>query len=130
MPQLPTQGKNRAGLTLIEVVVVLVVLGLAAALVAPAVRTNAEPDEGLAAVRAAAREAAVRRAESLVLSVDERGAWRIVATRDTAAIASGRVSDGTKQLRVRVSPLGACFYEGVGTGSLDAISCAQRSRSR
>ena len=133
MPQLPTHGKNRAGLTLIEVVVVLVVLGLAAALVAPAVRSSAEPDEDLANVLAAARETAVRRAERIYLSVDGRGAWQIRASTDTASIATGRFRDGTAQLRVRVSPLGACFSEGVGIRGLDAASCTlvpQRNRTR
>jgi prepilin-type N-terminal cleavage/methylation domain-containing protein len=133
MPHLPAQGKNRAGLTLIEVVVVLVVLGLAAALVSPAFRSTAEPDEGLRSVLAAARDVAVRRAETLILNVDERGAWRITAVADSTSVASGRFSDGTGQLRVRVSPVGACFSEGVGTWSLDAVSCTlvlPRSRSR
>ena len=133
MPHLPAQGKNRAGLTLIEVVVVLVVLGLGAALVAPAIRSSAEPDEKLANVLAAARETAVRRAETTFLTVDAQGAWRIAALSDTTPIASGRFGDGTAQLRVRVSPLGACFSEGAGTRSLDAASCtlvSQRSSNR
>lgn len=133
MPQRPAHGKNRVGLTLIEVVVVLVVLGLAAALVSPAIRSSAEPEEGLRNVLAATRDVAVRRSETMILSADERGAWRITTVGDSTPVAYGRFSDGTAQIRVRVSPLGACFTEGVGSRRMDAVSCtlvARRSGSR
>lgn len=127
MPLLPTKrhGRLRAGgFTLLEIVVTLVLLGLAAALVAPAFRSETSPDEGLRSILALTREAAVRRSQSLVLEVDARGSWRIVAAGDSTSISSGRFVDGTRGLRIRVNPLGACFNEGaVGTISLDAIAC-------
>jgi prepilin-type N-terminal cleavage/methylation domain-containing protein len=113
------------GFTLLEIVVTLVLLSIAAAIVAPAFRTARTPDENLRALLASTRETAVRRAQTVVLHVDDRGAWRIVASGDTAAIGSGRFTDGTRDLRIRVNPLGACFSEGAsGAVSLDAVACA------
>lgn len=119
-------GRFRAsGFTLLEIVVTLVLLGLAAALVAPAFRAETSPDEGLQSILATTREAAVRRAQTLVLQVDDRGAWRIVPSGDSSAIGSGRFTDGTRDLRIRVNPLGACFNEGAsGAVALDAVACA------
>jgi prepilin-type N-terminal cleavage/methylation domain-containing protein len=128
MALLPTKrhGRLRAGgFTLLEIVVTLVLLGLAAALVAPAFRTETSPDEGLRSILALTREAAVRRSQTLVLQVDARGSWRIAAAGESASIAGGRFIDGTKDLRIRVNPLGACFNEGKsGTIALDAVACA------
>jgi len=58
---------------LLEIVVTLVLIGLATALVAPTFRRDALPDDGYPAVVSAARELAVRRAQRLVLDVDDRG---------------------------------------------------------
>ena len=128
MALLPTKrhGRIRArGFTLLEIVVTLVLLGLAAALVAPAFRTDSAPDERLQSVLAMTREAAVRRAQTLVLHVDDRGSWRLVAAVESTSIARGRFVDGTSDLRIRVNPLGACFNEGAaGTRNLDALACA------
>ena len=113
------------GFTLLEIVVTLVLLSIVAAIVAPAFRTERMPDESLRSILAASRETAVRRAQTLVLHVDERGGWRIVTPGDTTAIGSGRFTDGTRDLRIRVNPLGACFNEGPsGAISLDAVACA------
>ena len=118
-------GRFRAGgFTLLEVVVTLVLLGLAAALVVPAFRTEAAPEEGIRSVLAATRATAVRRAQTLLLQVDDRGSWRIVPAGDSSSIAGGRFTDGTKDLSIRVNSLGACFNEGApGTIALDAIAC-------
>ena len=127
MPPLPTErhGRLRAdGFTLLEIAVTLVLLGLAAALVAPVFRTGATPDENLNVVLSTTRETAVRRAQTLVLKVDDRGLWQIVAASESSAVGSGRFTDGTRDLRIRVNPLGACFNEGApGTIALDALRC-------
>ena len=128
MPLFSTTRRARLGsrvaFTLLEIIVTLVILGLAAALVAPVFRTDA-PDEGLRSVLAATRETAVRRAQTLVLQVDDRGSWRIVGSGDSAMLGTGHFADGTKDLRIRVNPLGACFNEGArSTVTLDAIACA------
>lgn len=134
MPPLRTErhGRLRAGgFTLLEIVVTLVLLGLAAALVSPVFRTGATPDENLNEVLAATRETAVRRAQTLVLQVDAGGWWQIVAPGESPAVGSGRFTDGTGDLRIRVNPLGACFSEGTqGVPGLDAVACAVRTGGR
>ena len=134
MPSFPTKRHGRlrtGGFTLLEIVVTLVLLGLATALVAPAFRTSSTPDAGLPSVLAATRETAVRRAQTLVLQVDDRGAWRIVAAGDSSLLSTGRFTDGTRDLRIRVNPLGACFNEGApGIHGLDAVACALRTGGR
>ena len=128
MPRLTTKRHGRfrtRGFTLLEIVVTLVLLGLAAALVAPAFRSEPTSEQDIRKVLAGTRETAVRRAQTLVLEVDDRGSWRILASGDTSAIGSGRFTDGTRDLRIRVNPLGACFNEGASsTVGLDAIACA------
>src|SRR5215207_6982995 len=114
MPLDPTKrhGRYRAsGFTLLEILVTLIVLGLGAALVVPVFRADAPPDDDLRAVLAGARETAVRRAQTLVLSVDQRGAWRIAAAHDSTTVARGQLRDGTSNLQIRVNPLGACLNE-------------------
>jgi prepilin-type N-terminal cleavage/methylation domain-containing protein len=127
MPRLTTKRHGRfrtRGFTLLEIVVTLVLLGLAAALVAPAFRIEPTSEQDIRKVLAGTRETAVRRAQTLVLEVDDRGSWRILASGDTSAIGSGRFTDGTRDLRIRVNPLGACFNEGASAIALDAVACA------
>ena len=132
MPLDPTKrhGRYRAsGFTLLEILVTLIVLGLAAALVAPVFRADPAPDNDLRAVLAGARETAVRRAQTLVLSVDQRGTWRIAAAHDSTTVASGQFRDGTGNLQIRVNPLGACLNEGAMVGiTVDAIGCTVAPR--
>ena len=128
MPLDPTKRHGRyrsSGFTLLEILVTLIVLGLAAALVAPAFHADATPDDDLRAVLAGARETAVRRSQTLVLSVDPRGTWKMAAAHDSTTIASGQLGDGTGNLRIRVTPLGACLNEGAITViPVDAVGCS------
>jgi prepilin-type N-terminal cleavage/methylation domain-containing protein len=137
MPLDPTKrhGRYRAsGLTLLEILITLIVLGLAAALVVPVFRADTLPDDDLRAVLAGARETAVRRAQTLVLSVNQRGTWKIAAAHDSTTIASGQFGDGTGDLRIRVNPLGACLNEsGTVAITVDAVGCSvvpRRSTAR
>jgi prepilin-type N-terminal cleavage/methylation domain-containing protein len=128
MPLDPTKrhGRNRtSGFTLLEILVTLIVLGVAATLVAPVFRADAPPDDDLRAVLTGARETAVRRAQTLVLTVDQRGAWRISAAHDSTTVANGHLADGTGNLQIRVTPLGACLNEGANAAiPFDAVGCA------
>ena len=128
MPPLPTTRharlRARAAFTLLEIVVTLVLLGLAAAIVTPAFRRD-QPDEGLPAILAAAREVAVRRAQTLVLRVDDRGAWRLTTAEDTTSLGSGLLRDRGRARSFRITPLGSCFSEGQAIApDWDAIACA------
>src|SRR2546427_12341811 len=68
----------RRGFTLVEMLVVLVLLGLAAALVAPAlVPTRARQTTELVELIGATRDAAVRRGEVVSLHVERSGAWQV-----------------------------------------------------
>ena len=68
----------RRGFTLVEMLVVLVLLGLAAALVAPGfINTPAKRTTELVELIGAARDAAVRRGEVVSLHVERSGAWQV-----------------------------------------------------
>jgi prepilin-type N-terminal cleavage/methylation domain-containing protein len=127
MLPLPTHRRRRlraVGFTLLEVLVTLILLGVAAAIVAPVIRVSQPPDEGIQAVLAGARDAAVRRAQTLVLSVGDLGQWQLAPANSPDLIARGQFRDGPRDLRIRVNALGACFNEGAaGPVALDAISC-------
>jgi type II secretory pathway pseudopilin PulG len=96
--------------TLLELLVVLVLLGLAAAAVAPAVRAPVtEPGDPRARTIAAARALAVRRAEALRLEIDAAGRWRLLA-RDSV-LQTGALPTGGAPLHLAISPLGICVPE-------------------
>lgn len=108
----PRPHRTPRGVTLLELLVVLVLLGIAAAVVAPVLRVPPRADAGdtLQRVVADARALAVRRAESLVLDVAPDGAWTL-ATRDAALVAQGRVEAAATSsipARLVVTALGAC----------------------
>src|SRR5947209_11990916 len=67
----------RPGFTLVEMLVVLILMGLAAALVAPALLVPHHHASTLNDVVAGAREAAARRGEVLSLSIEPTGLWRL-----------------------------------------------------
>jgi prepilin-type N-terminal cleavage/methylation domain-containing protein len=118
--------RRRAGFTLLEIAVTLTLLALAASLVAPALRAPRVRGDDLTAVVARAREAAVRRAEALVLRVEATGEWRLTAGDDTVAVGRGRLAPAPSAfLAVRFSPLGTCVAEsGVDMQRWDALHCA------
>lgn len=111
-------------MTLLELLVVLLLLGLAAAVVAPVLRWPGGPGAtavdrhdlpSLAAAVDATRDLALRRAEALVISVAADGRWRVVpadvsTVADTAPLLAGRLTptSAAQSLRVVVSPVGTC----------------------
>lgn len=124
-------------MTLLELLVVLLLLGLAASLVAPVLRLPAGrgargdgggdrslEDQALGRAADAARGLALRRGESLVLAVAADGAWTVrpvVATaRDTAPLLAGRAAAGVP-LRVIVSPVGTCVPDPTGAAAGPAV---------
>ena len=117
--------RRSPGFTLLEIVVTLVLIGLGAALVAPMFRRDGLPDDAFPAVVSAARELAVRRAQRLVLDVNERGQWRLSVAGDTATIGAGTVKESRSIARLSITPLGACFRDdGADSRDWDAIACA------
>ena len=127
----------RRGVTLLELLVVLLLLGLAAALVAPVLRLPTERgaaagSDPLARAADAARDLALRRGESLVLAVAPDGRWSVAPAERTAAadgapLLLGRLDGGApaRALRVVVSALGTCVPDAppgdAGAWSDDAV---------
>jgi len=110
---------RRLGFTLVETVVVLVLLALGTALVAPSLLTPGN-DQGrpLVGLIAVARDAAIRRAETLRLEVDVSGQWRLTPETPApdagaAPLMEGRLEPGSAPLVLRFSPLGSCAPDAV-----------------
>ncbi|HSR42467.1 MAG TPA: hypothetical protein VLL48_09850, partial [Longimicrobiales bacterium] len=83
---------NRTAITLVELVVVLVVLGLASALVAPALLFPEGPDwRPYDAVLEGVVDLAAAREEVLRLVVDSDGRWRVAASPATDPLARGHL---------------------------------------
>jgi hypothetical protein len=99
---------------MIEVLVVLVLLGLASTMVAPAFREPApEPRSELQEVLDAARGLAVRNAATITLSFTADGRWTAEQAEGLAPaeLRGGTLTESSAALRVHVSPLGACSLE-------------------
>lgn len=124
--------EERSGFTLIEVLVVLILLAVAAGLVAPALRPPPRPDEsGFAALVRRARLTAARRGETIYLGLSQTGAWRIdgAASLTEGALATGTVPDyGGPAATLVVSPIGTCAFDLHSTAAarvvaIDALTC-------
>lgn len=99
----------RAGLTLLELLVVLVILAITTMIVPLAWRTP-RADEGSALDRLTrtARREAIRRGEELRLRVDADGVWVLAARDGTDILETGRVATPTAATSLRVDALGTC----------------------
>lgn len=117
----------RAGLTLAEVVVVLVVLGLGTALVLPSFAFPDKRDVTLLDVVRSARASAVARGETLVLRVEATGAWSLSGHRQpNAALASGQLSGrDVRGVEIGFSPLGGCMLRSSAPQALTAWDVAR-----
>ena len=124
------------GVTLLELLVVLVLIGLVAALTAPALLREPAPAAGAAGAAATAesrltayaRGAAVRRGETLALDVAPDGRWTLrVAHGDTLPLDAGTLdARPAAPRRLLVTPLGLCLPdddERVADASWDAGAC-------
>jgi prepilin-type N-terminal cleavage/methylation domain-containing protein len=119
------------GYTLIEVIVVLVLMALAAALVAPAFVTPHRPEAAIMTLIGQARALAIRRAEAMELRIEVSGAWRLDggASQQAGPVATGAISPApAAALTLVFSPLGSCASD-VATASaaeplhLDPLTC-------
>ena len=119
---------HRRGLTLLELIVVIALLGLILAIAAPAIVFPSEKKESeLTTIIAAARRAAVLRGEPVTVTV-AGAAWRITsdAVPSAAPIAAGSLASSIETLRVHVSPLGTCLPEAdgsAGSSNWNALDC-------
>lgn len=117
------------GFTLLEITVILVIVAVTAALVAPAFRRGAAPNDSIVTLVAGARELAVRRGQTLVLQVSGDGTWRLTPDGDTSTLGAGTAEPNGTAFRIRVTALGACFNEGSGGKAVDwdAVACTRTS---
>ncbi len=125
-------GSGSRGFTLVELLVVLTLLGMAAALVGPALIAR-PPDEESATRRVVrgARELSARRGEAIRLRIDGGGAWRVegTVTPSEGPLAAGHIEayEGAPFTLI-VSPLGTCGFDvrSLGAASriaLDPLTC-------
>ncbi len=124
----------RSGLTLIEVMIVIAILAIIAAIVYPNVfRQQPTPAASEMTVVEQAKALAIARAEPLRVSIERDGTWQIVsdAAPGSTPLASGSLSEAPPQaLVLRVTELGACLpVEGataIEGAAVDAVSCSKR----
>jgi prepilin-type N-terminal cleavage/methylation domain-containing protein len=128
------QSRSARGFTLLEMLVVLLLIGMAAALAAPALlRVNPGRSE-LEELIATARDAAVRRGEVLYLRVGTSGQWSLEAASGTTtdSLASGHVQPFGGPITLMLGPNGSCMFD-VATVSrgtaiqLDPFTCEVQS---
>ncbi|MDQ3082719.1 MAG: prepilin-type N-terminal cleavage/methylation domain-containing protein [Gemmatimonadota bacterium] len=131
----------RTGFTLLELVVVLAIMGLGMAVVAPSlVLRSPSPEEALQRVVADARRVATRRAQTVSLDIDDDGEWRVVGSeRDAPEVLLTGELDASSSLGVhlRITPLGLCLSEARGADSggrrpavsFDPLTCSLRRSS-
>lgn len=108
------RGSHRAGFTLIEMVVVLVLVGMGAALAMPALLRPRAGESGINVLVGNAREAAVRRGETLFLRIGASGEWRIEGAASSGApdtLLTGKVDPLPVPLTLLVSPTGSCMLD-------------------
>ena len=127
-PVLSGPRERRAGFTLVEIVVVLVLLGLAATLVVPALLfPPAGPTPTLSDLIRQSREASVARGQPLLLQLDGMGRWELLlpAGDTTLPIARGEVDDTTHSaFTLRLTPTGLCAPVPSGRSVvLDPLDC-------
>ncbi len=132
IPFFRAEPNPHGGFTLLEVVVVLVLLSLAVALVAPSFRRLPHAEgSGVVALIHHAREAAVRRGEAVRLRINRAGRWRLTgeAGRGTEILMAGDSGPiGSYDLALVFSPLGTCGPDPDVSGptavlALDPLTC-------
>lgn len=143
--------RARRGVTLLEMLVVLVVMAISAAIVLPALARGApgakseSHADDLASVVASARRAAIARGEPVRLHVGVDGVWALVSLRAGVHITSGRIATTTNDtgngdhatIDLRIDAMGSCVPSpsardvGPSTDRFDPVSCgllAERPR--
>lgn len=123
---LPTCHPLRRGVTLLELLIVLTLMGVAAALVAPVlVRPTPEPVSAGREIVSRARQQAVRRGEPLRVAMWANGSWVLSAQRDGAVVDSGHVRDSLPRAELLMDALGSCVpAEGRDARAFDLLSCS------
>jgi prepilin-type N-terminal cleavage/methylation domain-containing protein len=119
-----------AGYTLLEIAVVLLLIGMAAAFVAPVLLRVNPGRSGFEELIATGREAAIRRGEVLYLRMGTSGQWSLEAASAPAGepLASGHLEAIGAPLTLMFQPNGSCMFDvpTVSRGTairLDPLTC-------
>ncbi len=125
----------RRGVTLLELIVVLLVIAMSATLVIPALKQTMSGDDSINAeleLLTQARRLATQRGEPLQLRVAGDGVWAVVSVRAGDVVSSGRSTASLSWLpNVRIDAVGTCMLgDGVApppnAKSWDAVGCRWR----
>lgn len=124
---------ERRGLTLLELLVVLVLMALAAAVVAPVLLRPAMASVDRAdALVTAARRTAIRRGQPLRLRLDADGVWGLVSERTGDPVEYGRLdttgvsvsATRARSLDLHIDAMGTCMPANAGDGgAFDPFAC-------
>jgi prepilin-type N-terminal cleavage/methylation domain-containing protein len=130
--------RQRSGYTLLELIVVLVLMGLAAALVIPIFRTRASGASAMQSILTSARAAAALRGEIVYVRFEPSGDWHMEGGGSTLEgdFIGGRIAaPATVPLTLIVSPVGSCAFDvrsataGARAIRLDPLTCQITSSS-
>jgi len=127
----------RDGFTLVEVIVVLILLAVSAALVAPAILfPEREATSVLVPVVDGTRQLAARRGETLYLQMAADGRWLVFGA---ASLSEGAITEGRLQgeyegpaFTLVVAPIGSCGFDIASANvarviDIDPLTCEVRS---
>jgi len=129
VPPRPPHRRRRRGYTLLELLVVLILLGLSAAIVLPSLVTPHSDMTPLRELIAETQRVAAERGEVLYLHIDAGGTWQLGgAGALEGSLGHGRLPQSPGPLTLIVSPLGSCAPDvaSAGTGTaraLDPLGC-------
>lgn len=118
-------GPARYGMTLLELVIALAIMGLAAALAAPMLSRSSTEDTGVVSVVARARRQAIQHAEPLRVRIARDGAWAVQSQQRGVVVDSGSLSTDGMPMDLLIDALGRCTPTGAMTidTALDPLTC-------
>jgi type II secretory pathway pseudopilin PulG len=111
-------------MTLLEVMLVVVVMGIVAAITVPSLVTPVQAADPIGQVVRSARALAIARGEVLRLSITPSGSWSLDAA--TGTVDSGRGVAGAGAVELSITPTGRCVPVVVlpaSWGGWDAARC-------
>jgi prepilin-type N-terminal cleavage/methylation domain-containing protein len=108
----------RSAYTLIEILVVLLLIGLSAALALPMLTAPVRDEAGLSDLVGRARRTAIERGETLYLRIEPDGEWTLEAggapnpSLHAALLEQGRSPVASKAVvTLRIAPVGSCAFD-------------------
>lgn len=113
-------------MTLVELVVALTLLAIAASLVVPALLTPDQPQVGLQAVVSRARDLAVARSQTLEVKVARNGTYQVSMLSGGTPLIGGAIDTPASSAHFIITPLGACLVKAADPNAAhfaDAARC-------